>query len=79
MLRSLAAALAALLATAAVADEGMWTFDNVPQAAIQSRYGVKLDKPWLERLHRLVRVARRAGAHQSPLRHVVPRAALQPD
>jgi hypothetical protein len=54
MLRSLAAALAALLATAAVADEGMWTFDNVPQAAIQSRYGVKLDKPWLERLQRSI-------------------------
>ncbi|MDQ0463649.1 hypothetical protein QO010_001420 [Caulobacter ginsengisoli] len=48
------AVLAALFATAAVApawaDEGMWTFDNFPAAKVQSDYGVKIDKPWLDRV-----------------------------
>jgi hypothetical protein len=44
----------ALLATAAVADEGMWTFDNVPQAAIQEKYHATLDKPWLNKLQRSI-------------------------
>lgn len=55
MFRSLAAATAiALVADVAVADEGMWTFDNVPQAAIQQKYGVTLDKPWLDKLQRSI-------------------------
>ncbi|MBM0104471.1 S46 family peptidase [Steroidobacter sp. S1-65] len=54
MLRSLAAACAALFATAVVADEGMWTFDNVPQAAIQKKYNITLDKPWLDKLQRSI-------------------------
>lgn len=54
MLRSLAASLATLLATAALADEGMWTFDNVPQADIQKKYGATLDKPWLDTLRRSI-------------------------
>lgn len=54
MLRSLAAACAALLATVALADEGMWTFDNVPQAAIQEKYNVTLRKPWLDKLQRSI-------------------------
>ncbi|HEY0940673.1 MAG TPA: S46 family peptidase [Steroidobacter sp.] len=54
MLRSLAAACAALLATAALADEGMWTFDNVPQAAIQEKYHTSLPKPWLDKLQRSI-------------------------
>lgn len=54
MFRSLAAASAALLATAAVADEGMWTFDNVPRAAIQQKYGVTLDQPWLDKVRRSI-------------------------
>ena len=55
MFRSLAAATAvASVASIAVADEGMWTFDNVPQAAIQQKYGVTLDKPWLDKLQRSI-------------------------
>ncbi len=54
MLRSLAAAFAMLLATGAAADEGMWTFDNVPQAAIQEKYLTTLDKPWLDKLQRSI-------------------------
>src|SRR5688572_5712103 len=54
MFRSLAAASAALLATAAAADEGMWTFDNVPRAAIQQKYDVTLDQPWLDKVRRSI-------------------------
>ncbi|WP_116807763.1 S46 family peptidase [Steroidobacter cummioxidans] len=54
MFRCLAAAGMALLATAAMADEGMWTFDNIPQAAIQQKYHVTLDKPWLDKLQRSI-------------------------
>ncbi|MGH8244390.1 MAG: S46 family peptidase, partial [Steroidobacteraceae bacterium] len=44
------AALAALAALPAAADEGMWTFDNPPAAAIEQQYGVKLDSAWLDHL-----------------------------
>ena len=55
MFRSLAAASAvALVAGVAVADEGMWTFDNVPQGAIEQKYSVTLDKPWLDKLQRSI-------------------------
>ena len=54
MFRKSAAVCAALFATIAVADEGMWTFDNVPQAAIQQRYGVTLTQPVLDRLQRSI-------------------------
>jgi hypothetical protein len=54
MPRSLAAVFAVLLATGAAADEGMWTFDNVPQAAIQDKYHTTLDKPWLDKLQRSI-------------------------
>jgi hypothetical protein len=30
------------------ADEGMWTFDNVPSALIRDRYGVEIDSEWLD-------------------------------
>jgi hypothetical protein len=44
------AALAALATLPAAADEGMWTFDNPPRAAIQQKYGVAPDPAWLDRL-----------------------------
>jgi hypothetical protein len=31
-----------------LADEGMWTFDNFPSAAVAKTYGVTIDKPWLD-------------------------------
>jgi hypothetical protein len=43
-----AACLLAFGAGAAHADEGMWTFDNFPSAAVKSAYGVTIDKPWLD-------------------------------
>ena len=42
--------LAAWLAGAvpALADEGMWTFDNFPSAAVAKAYGVTIDPLWLD-------------------------------
>ena len=34
----------------AAADEGMWTFDNFPSAAVKTKYGVTIDKAWLDRV-----------------------------
>jgi hypothetical protein len=49
------AAVAGLLAAgtftgSAVADEGMWTFDNFPAAKVKAAYGVAIDKAWLDRV-----------------------------
>jgi hypothetical protein len=46
----LAAALliAASSATLAVADEGMWTYDNPPVAQLKSKYGFEPSKEWLD-------------------------------
>jgi hypothetical protein len=48
-LRCFAAAVsgALTLPAIAVADEGMWTFDNFPTAAVKSEYGVTIDQAWL--------------------------------
>jgi V8-like Glu-specific endopeptidase len=43
-----AAAAAALLVASAQADEGMWTFDNFPSAAVKAKYGVDVDQAWLD-------------------------------
>jgi len=44
-------ALALLLALPALrADEGMWTFDNIPVQKIKAKYGVELDGAWLKKL-----------------------------
>jgi hypothetical protein len=32
------------------ADEGMWTFDNFPTAAVKAKYGVTIDQAWLDRV-----------------------------
>lgn len=34
------------------ADEGMWTFDAFPAAAVKQKYGVAIDSPWLDRVRR---------------------------
>ncbi len=42
------ALLASLLLPAfALADEGMWTFDNFPSDKVATRYGVQIDEDWL--------------------------------
>ncbi|NBB16081.1 S46 family peptidase [Caulobacter sp. SLTY] len=39
---------AAAASTPALADEGMWTFDNLPIEKIKADYGVTLDSKWLD-------------------------------
>ena len=51
---SLAAVAGAMAVTAvpstALADEGMWTFDNFPIQTVNQKYGTRLDQAWLDRL-----------------------------
>ncbi len=44
----LIAALLACASTPAFADEGMWTFDNFPAGEVKQKYGVEIDKKWLD-------------------------------
>ena len=37
------------VATAALADEGMWTPDNFPAERVEESYGVTIDQQWLDR------------------------------
>lgn len=46
----LAGIIAFACAVPAMAEEGMWTFDNVPVARINKTYGTHIDQPWLNRL-----------------------------
>ncbi|HTY93038.1 MAG TPA: S46 family peptidase [Steroidobacteraceae bacterium] len=50
LLPCLVGVAAALSPTRAVADEGLWTFDNFPSAAVKARYGVDIDQAWLDRV-----------------------------
>lgn len=36
----------------ALADEGLWTFDNFPAAAVKAKYGVTIDQAWRDRVQR---------------------------
>src|ERR1044072_2238596 len=53
--RMLAALLGALfslqtLQLTALADEGMWTFNNVPPAEIKKKYGFEITDAWLKKV-----------------------------
>ena len=51
MKRFTAITLAALITAApAMADEGMWTYDNFPSASVEKKYGVRIDGAWLDRV-----------------------------
>ena len=39
-----------LLASAALADEGMWTFDNFPAERVKKAYGFAPDQAWLDKV-----------------------------
>jgi len=41
---------ASALPAAALADEGMWTFDNFPSVTVKAKYGVDIDQAWLDRV-----------------------------
>jgi hypothetical protein len=43
-------AILALVATMAPADEGMWTFDNLPVKQLKERYGFTPTQAWLDHL-----------------------------
>src|SRR5262245_37255110 len=38
-----------MLNVAALADEGMWTFNNVPRAEIKNKYGFEITDEWLKK------------------------------
>ena len=38
------------LSFTAIADEGMWTFNNVPRAEIKKRYGFEITDAWLKKV-----------------------------
>ncbi|HEY0171009.1 MAG TPA: S46 family peptidase [Pyrinomonadaceae bacterium] len=73
-MRRTRAALAALLLLAAalgpapaLADEGMWTFNNLPRAEIERRYGFKVTDEWVRRVQSAtVRFPNGTGSFVSP-------------
>jgi len=76
--------LVALLLTPHLrADEGMWTFDNIPTAAMKAKYGFEPDAAWLKRLQLgTVRFPGGTGAFVSPdglviTNHHVGRSSIQ--
>jgi V8-like Glu-specific endopeptidase len=56
----LVGACALVFAAGAYAEEGMWTFDAVPEARVERSLGVKIDRAWLDHL-RLASVRLTAG------------------
>jgi hypothetical protein len=58
-----AAMLSCLSGAAALADEGMWTFDNFPRELVAQRYGAQIDSAWLDRIR--LATARLAGCTAS--------------
>lgn len=52
MRRLLPLILALCAGPAAMADEGMWTFDQFPAGLLRERHGVDLDQQWLDRVRR---------------------------
>jgi hypothetical protein len=50
MKRAIALLLAVSFVSTAMADEGMWTFDNPPTKQWKERYGFEPSKEWLDRL-----------------------------
>ena len=51
-LHALSLSLLALVGTYAAADEGMWTFDNLPHDALKARYHFTADKAWVDHVQR---------------------------
>lgn len=60
--------VAALIpAAVAFADEGMWTFQNFPSAAVKAKYGVEITQQWLDRVRAsTVRLGGCTGSFVSP-------------
>nr|WP_320131886.1 S46 family peptidase [uncultured Holophaga sp.] len=82
--RPLLPILTLLLSTGAIrAEEGMWTFENLPLKALQTRYGFAPDATWLGRLQQAtLRFPGGTGSFVSPdglviTNHHVGRGAIQ--
>jgi len=59
--------LAATLPPAALADEGMWPFNNLPRAEIKRRYGFEVTDDWVRRVQSAtVRFPNGTGSFVSP-------------
>ncbi|MEX2662889.1 MAG: S46 family peptidase [Vicinamibacterales bacterium] len=54
MKRLLGVAIVLGFCAALAADEGMWTFDNIPRDAIAKKYGVALTDQWLDTVQKAV-------------------------
>ena len=54
MTRFVFIAMLVALASLAQADEGMWTVDNFPAAAVKQKYHVDIDAAWLERVRQSI-------------------------
>jgi hypothetical protein len=50
MRRLITLGMTLLIAPSLLADEGMWTLDNFPAAAVNEKYGVNIDQDWLDRV-----------------------------
>lgn len=48
MKRILLLVVIAIISVESLADEGMWTLDNFPSAAVKDKYGVNISNAWLE-------------------------------
>ena len=63
--RALLVALSLIFAAwPALADEGMWTFDNFPSASVNQKYGTRIDQAWLDHV-RLAAVRLSSGCSAS--------------
>ena len=51
-LRAVFLILVFVMNTTAFADEGMWTFDNLPRDAMQTKYGFNPDQKWVDHVMR---------------------------
>jgi hypothetical protein len=64
---ALSAALLVVAPLATRADEGMWTFDNFPAAAVKQKYGVDITPAWLDHVRKsTVRLSGCTGSFVSP-------------
>ena len=66
-MRGILLALACGAALPAIADEGMWTFDNFPSRIVQQVYGADITPAWLDRVRlSTVRLANCTASFVSP-------------
>ncbi len=66
-MRKILLALSFAAVLPALADEGMWTFDNFPAATVKEKYGANIDGAWLDRVRRsTIRLSNCTASFVSP-------------